>query len=73
MSTARLIAATVALVLVAGQSAAAQGIEAGGVRPVELVRPEYPRLAAAARVSGDVTVVVRVRTDGGVAGIEVVR
>jgi len=44
----------------------------GQVVPVDLVSPVYPPIAVSARVSGDVTVVVRVRPDGTVADAELV-
>lgn len=67
------LTATLAILLGAAQSAAAQSVEPGTVRPVELVRPVYHPIAVSARVSGDVVVVVRVRPDGGLAGMELVR
>ena len=53
--------------IAAGQS------EPGRVSPLELVRPSYHPIAVSARVTGAVTVVVRVRPDGGIAGAEVSR
>jgi len=64
---------TVALAMAGCQSVAAQVPPPGNLRPVELVSPVYPPIAVSARVSGDVTLVVRVRPDGGIGGIDVAR
>lgn len=61
-----------AMVLLAFGPAAGQTLERGQVVPIDLVRPTYPPIAAAARVTGDVTVVVRVLADGSIAGAELV-
>jgi TonB family protein len=50
----------------------AQVVGSGQVVPVDVVRPVYPAIAVSARVAGDVTVLVRVRSDGGVESAEVV-
>lgn len=73
MPRRNLLTATFALLLGVGQSVAAQSVAPGTVRPVELVRPVYHPIAVSAGVSGDVVVVVRVRPDGGLAGMDLVR
>ena len=61
-----------AIVLFACSPMESQTLEPAHVVPVLLVTPAYPPIAASARVSGDVTVVVRVLPDGSISGAEVV-
>jgi len=61
-----------AIVLATFAAVAGQVHKPGQVVPVDLVSPVYPSIAVSARVSGDVTLVVRVRPDGAVADAELV-
>jgi hypothetical protein len=60
----------VAIVLATCAPLAGQVHGPGRVVPLDLVVPLYPPIAVSARVTGDLTVVVRVRPDGSVAGAE---
>ena len=61
----------VLLVLVACGPTASQTLRSAQVVPVDLVSPTYPPIAVSARVSGDVTVVIRVLPDGSITSAEV--
>jgi hypothetical protein len=63
---------TVVILLVAAGRAEPQTLESGQVVPVDLVSPVYPPIAVSARVSGDVTVLVRVLPDGSITSAEAV-
>jgi TonB family protein len=65
------LAVTGATALIATTTSAAGRVpEQGQVVPVTLAAPVYPPIATAARVTGDVVVLLRIRPDGTVADVE---